>query len=582
MTSRSTWSLALLLVTIGCNGSVGGNDPGVTPGAGGSGSAGNTGSGNAGSAPGTGGTSVGSGGSGAAGMGPVTLPNSALQSAPTWRLTNAEYSNSIRDLTGVPVSAALDPDSSSDGGFAVGGQASDNSVRTYHSATITIAANAVSATNLPKLVPCSATGTPGAACAGTFIDAFAPKAFRRPLDADQRTALLGVYTTISGKYGFTVGIQAVLEAIFQSPYFLYHLELEEQAKGGTKVAVTNYSMASRLSYLLWATTPDDALLAKAAANTLTTPDQIKAEATRMLADPTRAVPGLRNFYEQWMRITDLPPSKTAPFATIYTPALAASIRASFDAQMDDALWADTGAVTALLTSRQAYVDQTLAPIFGIKNITGNTLQKVTLDPAQRAGILTHPALMAIFATENGSHPIKRGVFMWDKLLCQPLPDPPANVPPFVAPGPGVSVRTQFETLTKDPANCQPCHKRINPVGFLFENYDTIGQYRTVDDNGQPVNSTVTIVGTGDTAIDQPTTGFTQLADRLGADDASVAKCMVNQLYRYTAKRREADTGADDKALESLTSTFMSSNQNVKSVLLALTQSEIFLNRLNVQ
>jgi hypothetical protein len=590
MRARSTWSLALVVATLGCNGAIGGsNNPGVT--GSGTGTAGSTGTGTGTGTGGSGisgtgtgvggatGTGTGIGGStGAGGSGVVTLPGSALQSQPTWRLTTAEYSNSLRDLLGMPASVQLDPDSSSDGGYWVGGQASDNSVRAYHSAAIELATAGVSPANLLRLVPCSA--TPTAACASTFIASFAPKAFRRPLDPAQSTALNQVFATISGKYGFALGIQAVLEAILQSPYFLYHLEIEEQAKALGKVAVTNYSMASRLSYLLWSTTPDDVLLGKAAAGTLVTAAQVQAEATRMIADP-RAVTGLRNFYEQWMHLADLPPSKTPPFATIFTPALAASIRTSFDMQMDAALWADKGAVTALLTSREAYVDGNLAPIMGVTGVTGNTMQKVQLNPAQRAGILTHPALMSIFATQNQSHPIKRGVFLWDKVLCKPLPDPPADVPPFTAPGPGVSLRQRFEMLTA-VGSCPACHVRINPVGFLFENYDTVGQYRTIDDFNQPVNTSVTIVGTGDPTLDVATTSATQFLDRLGTDDASVATCMVKQIYRYAAKRREASSGADDADITTLNTAFTSSGQSVKQVLSALTQTEIFLNRLNVQ
>jgi hypothetical protein len=589
----------LFVVSLGCNGAIGGSgDPGVTgsgtgaagtgagTGAAGTGTVTGAGTGAAGTnvtgvGTGTAGTGVGTGAAGSGAVtgaaGAVTLPGSALVSQPTFRLTSTQYVNSVRDLLGIPVSVALDPDDSSDGGFWVGGPASETSVRAYRAAAITIATSAVSAANLAKVVPCSA--TPTAACASTFIDTLAPKAFRRPLEASQRTALNTAFTTINGKYGFTAGIQAVIEAIIQSPSFLYHLELEEQAQPAGKVAVTGYSMADRLSYLLWATTPDDALLAKAAAGTLSTPAQIQAEATRMLAD-ARAKAGVRYFYEQWMHLPDLPTSKTAPFATLYSPALAASIRTSFALQMDDALWADKGATTALLTSRDVYVDGTLAPVMGVTGVTGTAMQKVQSPAGQRAGILTHPALMSIFATDNESHPVKRGVFVWDKVLCRPLPDPPANIPPFTAPGPGVSLRQHFETLTADPTACQPCHVRINPVGFLFEAYDTIGRYRTIDDNGQPVNTQVNIVGTGTAALDVATANAPQFMDRLGMNDASVSNCMVTQLYRFMAKRKTASGDTPD--LDRLKMTYTTSQQSFKQLLVALTQSEVFLNRLNVK
>ncbi len=586
MRARSTWSLALFVVSLGCAGAVGsgGNGSnstagatGTNPGTGGS-STGGTG------VSGTGGTNVGAGGTagtvtgngGTAGA--ATLPGSALQSSQVFRLTNFEYMNSAADLLGLPVNVVLEGDGASDGGFWVGGPASDNSVRAYHTAAITVATAAVSPANLARVVPCSA--TPNAACAGTFIDTFAPKAFRRAIEPAQKTALLSAFTTINTKYGFPAGIQTIIEAILQTPSFLYHLETEEQAMGAGKKAVTGYSMASRLSYLLWSSTPDDTLLAHAAGGTLSTAAQVQAEATRMIADP-RAKNGVRYFYEQWLRVTDLPASKTAPYDATYSSSMINSIRTSFDLQMDDALWADTGSVTSLLTSRTAYVNQELAPIMGVTGVTAATMQKVQVNATQRAGILTHPAIMSVFATENTSHPIKRGVFVWGKVLCRPLPDPPANVPPFVAPAPGQSLRQDFEVLTKDPAACQPCHMRINPVGFLFENYDAIGQYRTIDDNKQPVNSAVTIVGTGDPALDVATTNATQFLDRLGTDDTAVGACMITHLYRFAAKRAEALSGADTADITKLQTTFKTSQQSFKQVLLGLTQTEIFLNRLNV-
>jgi hypothetical protein len=575
----------LVVSSLGCAGAVGGGG-GATPGSGSAGTGGpNPGTGGgatAGTVPGTGGTNAGGGAAGtttgSGGNGPATLPGSALQSSQVFRLTNYEYTNSAADLLGLPVNVELEADGASSGGFFVGGPASDNSVRAYHAAAITVATSAVSAANLARVVPCSA--TPTAACAGTFIDSFAPKAFRRPLDPAERAALLGAFTSISTKYGFPAGIQVIIESVLQSPSFLYHLELEEQAMGAGKKAVTGYSMASRLSYLLWSSTPDDTLLAHAGAGMLTTPAQVQAEATRMIADP-RAKNGVRYFYEQWLRVTDMPPSKTAPYDATYSTSMINSIRTSFDLQMDDALWADTGAVTSLLTSRTAYVNQQLAPIMGVTGVTGTTMQKVQVNPTQRAGVLTHPAIMSVFATENTSHPIRRGVFVWGKVLCRPLPDPPANVPPFVAPSPGQSLRQDFEVLTKDPTGCQPCHMRINPVGFLFENYDTIGQFRTIDDNKQPVNTAVTIVGTGDPALDVATTNATQFLDRLGTDDAAVGACMITHLYRFAAKRAEATSGADAADIMKLTTAFTTSKQSFKQALVGLTQTETFLNRLNV-
>jgi len=582
MRARFTWLLALLAAGVGCSG----GSP--SQGVGGSGSSGSGGSSGAGM-PGSGGT----GGSGLcqgctlldSGLiqtpdGAVISPDalapppagSAVVSQPLWRLSNAEYANTVHDLLGTPVSA-VPPD-----------------------AAVLIASQAVA--NMPQLMQsfgCAATA--GAAC---FVPAISQKAYRRQFDMATQAAiqmgLSNLYNTIATAPGAssTLGIQAVIEDVLQSPYSLYHLELEEQAKGPGQVAVTNYSMANRLSYLLWASMPDTAAMSKAATGQLATSDQVKTEATRMLADP-RAHIGLANFYDQWLTVLNLPSVKTGNAAAVYTPAVQTALRASFDAQVDDALWAPTGALKALLGGTQAYVNATLAPIFGV-TATGNALTKAAVDPAQRTGIVTHPALMAIYATNAESHPIKRGRFVWEQLLCQPFPDPPATTPigapTFSPPMPGESLRQDFERLTRGTVEpnppdmghqsyCMPCHSRVNPVGFLFENYDTTGKYRTTDDYGQPVKtSDLVMVGAADTALNGPTMSATQFASTLANHDTQIAQCLVTQIYRYMAKRN--DDTPDAPAISALQNAFTQSQENLMQVLVGLTQADVFLYRMNVQ
>jgi len=561
--------LWISVFALGCTGTIGWPGGSDGPNGAGSGSGANN--------PG-GGSTTGNGGGGS--NGPVT--GSEVMVEPSWRLTNAEYVNSVKDLLGVEITSPLDPDASA-AGFSAGLVAGDSTVAAYHTAAMQASAQTAA---LTKLVPCdqaAITATP-ADCAGKFIDAIGPKAFRRPLDAGTRAGLLDTYTKVSTKFGFNAGIQGVVEHLLQSPYFLYHLELEEQAKGPGKVAVSGYSMASRLSYLIWASMPDDQLLQKAAAGTLSTTDQIQAEAARMLVDP-RAKVGLRNFYEQWLRVTDIPLAKTGKYATSYDNQMQADIKASFDAQVDAALWSPTNGLTTLLTGTQAFVNASLAPIFGVTGVTGTALQPVTVNAQQRVGILAHPAIMATFATANGSHPIRRGVFVWDQIVCQALPDPPANVPAFPGVPANSSVRQAFETFTS-PNTCQGCHRRINPVGFLFENYDTVGAYRTTDDVNQPVNSSVTIVdaltssGDPDAQINGPANSAVELANRLAADTSISNHCMVTQLYRYATRRIEND--ADGVTIDKLAGTYAQASQDLTKLIGGLTQTPAFLNRLNEQ
>ena len=508
---------------------------------------------------------------GAAGTGDET---SSVTAEPTWRLTNVEYANTVHDLLGTTSALALAPDGAA-AGYSAGVAAGDPEVLDYHQAAIQIAADAVQ--NLAQLAPCAGTDVSAnaAACAAKFIDGFAPKAFRRPLDADTRTALNQFYAAVSAQFGFSSGIQALLEELLQSPYFLYHLELEERDLGLGVVPVAGYSMASRLSYLLWASMPDDELFAQAAAGTLSTPDQIRAQAMRMLADP-KAKLGLQNFYEQWLGVRALPASKGGAYATTYNAATQASILASFRAQTDAALWADSGGLSTLLAGNQAYADGNTAALLGVSLPANAPLQTVSVNSQQRLGILTHPAIMATFATDTGSHPIRRGAFVWDQILCQTLADPPPNTPTFPSVPPNTSVRHAYEAFDA-PAACQSCHGQIDPMGYLFESYDTLGAYRTVDDAGQPVDPAVTVVGAQDPSLNGSAPNAVSFVQRIAASD-QVSQCLVEQLFRYSSKRLEVS--ADQAFLADLATQYVSSGQSMKQVLSALTQSRTFLQRLN--
>lgn len=562
--------IPLCVGLMGCTGFLDGTAPGDGPRSGGGASGGNAGNASGGSITG--------GGSGSVGPGENPDLGSPIQAAPTYRLTNQEYVNSVSQLLGVEVSTPLDPDGAA-AGYRVGLVAGDATVAAYYAAAIEAAA----AVDLTQLLPCdqaTITSAP-ATCAEQFIDTLGPKAFRRPLDTETRAALVALYTAVAAQFGFEAGIQALLEQILQSPYFLYHLELEEQAKGAGAVTVSGYSMASRLSFLIWSSTPDDTALTKAGAGELTTPEQIELEARRLLADP-RAKQGLHNFYEQWLHADRLPPVKTGKYTGAYDAAMRAAILASFAAQVDEALWAPQNGVAALLNGTRAFVNEQIAPLFGASGVTGAALQPVSVNAQERVGILAHPAIMGALATENGTNPIKRGVFVWDQLLCQELPNPPTDIPIFPGVPANASVRQAFETFTSD-AKCQGCHRRINPVGFLFENYDTLGAYTMVDDNGQPVSAAGTIVGATDAkgepeaAVNVPTASAVELGNNL-AGSAAVAQCLVKNLYRYSVKRHE--TTGDEASIDTLAGVYASTAQSLPDLLVGLSKSEAFLNRWN--
>ncbi len=648
MKARSAWPSAFLVIFLGCgSGAIGtGDNPGGPGGGSGSSGVGTSGDGNpsSGSAamPPPGATIVDGGYvvDGSFVPTPVVTPPSptppaspmAVVNQPLTKLTAAEYANTVNDLLGIPPSAQdvpLGADSTA-GGFAVGGASTDQTAQAYHDSAISIAGIATSAANLPTLLkaanctaPAGNAGGAGAACASAFINEFAPLAFRHgAVDAATITGLNGVYNAVAVTQaaGFSGGMAAVLEEILQSPFFLYHLETEQQALGtAAPVAVTGYSMANRLSYLLWSSMPDATLFTAAAGNQLTTAAQVSAQATRMVADPKAKI-GLRNFYQQWLQAQELPSGKVGTstqllpngtlsstslfmttngmsLATEFSPALQAAIVESFDMQAEAALWAPTNAMKTLLTGTTVYANSLLAPILGVTVPAGTTaLQAVQVDGTKRAGIMSHPLLMATYATTSTSHPIKRGRWVWDNIVCQPLPNPPAAVPAFQAPAAGMSLRQDYELLTatgpyagKPSAGqaatgipCPSCHTRIDPIGFLYEPFDTVGMYRTIDDYGAPVDMTnITIAGfTGSEAyLNQTMSSSTQLGTALAASDLPDA-CITANFYKYMIRRNDA---AADWPVETwLDQTFVASGENLSSVLVGTTQTDAFLKRMNAQ
>ena len=652
MKARSAWPSAFLVVFLGCgSGTIGagGNSNGDNSHGSGSGS-GNGGSGGegagSGGSPNTGGFHENDAGmllspDGSVANVTVSPPSSptAVVSETITKLTDVEYADTVNDLFGSALGLAtslappaaqtvpLSADSTA-GGFNIGGASTDDTAQAYHDSAIQIATMVTSAANLPSLLklgactaPAANAGSAGATCASAFINAFAPLAFRHgAVDAATIAGLNGVYTAVAvtDAAGFSGGMAAVLEEILQSPYFLYHLETEVQAQGmyGTAIAVTGYSMANRLSYLLWSSMPDTALFTAAAGNALSTPAQVSAQAERMVQDPKAHI-GLRNFYQQWLTSLSLPSGKvgtstqllpngtlsaTSLFgttngmsqATEFSPALQQAIVESFDMQAEAALWSPTNAMKTLLTGTTVYANSLLAPILGVTVPAGTTaLQPVQVDDTKRTGIISHPLLMATYATTSTSHPIKRGRWVWDQIVCQPLPNPPAGVPAFQPPGPGMSLRQDYELLTSTGPYlgvgasdtgipCPSCHTRIDPIGFLFEPFDTIGQYRTIDDYGAKVDMTnITIAGfTGSEAyLNQTMNISTQLATALANSDLPDA-CITANIYRYMARRNDA---AADYPVEAwLDQTFVASGENLTPVLVGLTQTDVFLERMNVQ
>jgi hypothetical protein len=490
--------------------------------------------------------------------------------APLRRLTQSEYNNTVRDLLG-DTSRPADsfPPDQKIGDFSNTAEALTVPpllAESYESAAEQLAGTAVK--NLATLLPCDPT-TGQDACAQTFIQTFGKRAYRRPLTSDEQAGLFALYQSNVSGADFTNGVQSIVEAVLQSAPFLYRVEFGQLDKAqGTIVPLTSYEMASRLSYLLWDSMPDATLFTAADADQLMTADQISAQARRMLADP-KSHPAVEQFYNEWLTLDQLAGLAKDPNTyPEYTPTLQTAMQQETLAFVDWVMWQSDARLPTLLTSSVSFVNQELAQVYGVQGITGTALQQTTLDPTQRAGLLTELSLMALLGKPDRSSPVLRGKFVREHLLCQPIAPPPQNIvitPPPVTPG--VSTREAFAMHDKvEP--CKSCHILMDPIGFGFENYDGVGKWRTVD-QGQPVDSSGSLTGSD---VDGNFMGAVDLAHKLGQSQ-EVADCMATEWFRYALGR--GDTPDDACSMQALKAAFTAKNFDIRELLVALTQTDAF-------
>jgi hypothetical protein len=487
--------------------------------------------------------------------------------APLRRLTNEEYDNTVRDLLGDTSrpADAFAPDE------AVGGfenntvsPVTQTLVERYMDAAESLAARA--AGRLDRLAPCPTRDT-REACARSFIDGFGRLAYRRPLDDGERYALFAVYAEKEKRSSYARAIQLVLAAMLQSPKFLYRLE---PADGASKTrALTGYEVATRLSYFIWASTPDPALLDAAAAGKLTAPADVAAAARRLLKDP-RAVDGIRSFHRQWLDLRELDTkSKDPTLYPAFTPELERAIVEETLRFSAHAVLQGGDAVATLLTSNKTFVNAPLAKLYGVAPPPGEGFALVELPRRERSGLLTQASIMAVFAGVEEASPILRGKFVREKLLCETIPPPPPGVdttPPRF--DPKRSKKERFALHRTDPS-CAHCHEKMDPTGFGFEHYDAVGAWRTVDE-AAPVDAVGMLSGTED--ADGPFDGAVELAARLSASK-QVRRCIAKQWFRSALGRGERPE--DTPSLDGVYQAFAGAGFDVRELIVAIARSDAF-------
>jgi hypothetical protein len=498
--------------------------------------------------------------------------------APLRRLTQSEYNATVRDLLGdTSQPADTFPPDQKIGDFtntAVALTVSPLLAQAYQSAAEQLAAAALK--NMGSLLPCNPMTAGEDACAQQFVGSFGKRAYRRPLTTDEQSGLFALYQTNRAGADFPNGIQAVIEAVLQSAPFLYRVEFGDTAQlKGTILPLTPYEMASRLSYFLWGSMPDDALFAAADSGALATKDQVATQARRMLQDQ-KARPAVAEFYTQWLTLDQVAgiakDTKTYP---AFTPTLQSAMQKETLAFIDWVMWQSDARMQTMLTSPVSFINAELASVYGVTGVTGTTLQKTNLDPSQRAGLLTQLAIMTVLGKADRSSPVLRGKFVRERLLCQAISPPPANIvitPPQITPG--VTTRQMFAMHDKvEP--CKSCHTLMDPVGFGLENYDGVGKWRTTD-QGQPVDASGTMTASD---VDGTFTGAVELAGKL-AKSQEMNDCVATEWFRYAFGRGE--TADDACTMAGLKQSFVAAGFNIQELLAAIAQTDAFRYRPEVK
>ena len=334
-------------------------------------------------------------------------------------------------------------------------------------------------------------------CARQILSALARRAYRRPVnDKDVRT-LLTFYDS-ARRDGFEAGIRAALERVLIDPEFLFRIERDPpgQAGGpaGGKAAsgayqLSDLELASRLSFFLWSSIPDEELLTIAERGQLDEPAVLERQVRRMLADP-RSGALVSNFVSQWLHLRNL--RVAAPDGTQF-PEFDDNLRDAFQREtellFDDQIRSDRSVVD-LLTANYTFVNERLARHYKIPNIYGSQFRRVSLENTPRAGLLGHGSVLTVTSYANRTSPVLRGKWLLENVLGTPPPAPPPDVPGFPEKAEGDpprSVRARME-MHRQNAVCATCHSRIDPLGFALEHFDAIGKWREVDDEGTAIDS----------------------------------------------------------------------------------------------
>ena len=407
-------------------------------------------------------------------------------------------------------------------------------------------------------------------CARQIITRLGAEAYRRPLSAGEVDRLMPFYERGTAKGGFEAGVRGALEAILASPHFIFRLEKEpEGARPGGIYRVADIDLASRLSFFLWGTLPDQELLTLASQNRLSAPGMLEKQAKRMLADPRAEALGSR-FAAQWLRLQDVDKVHPDPnFYPDYDDNLAAAMRRETELFFNHLVREDRSLLD-LFRADYTFVNERLARHYGIPNVSGSDFRKVSYPDDTRRGLLGQGSMLVQTSLANRTSPVLRGKWVMEVLLNSPPPPPPPNVPTLDETTDGkdgkpLTTRERMELHRKNPT-CNTCHQYMDPIGLSLDNFDVTGKWR-YRENGMLLDTK------GKMYDGTPVTTPGDLLSSLLKRPIPLVRSFTENLMAYALGRRVEDF--DQPAVRAIAKQAEANNYRISSVVLAVVKSSAF-------
>ena len=495
------------------------------------------------------------------------VPDVVLPSPTLRRLTRDQYTNAVVDLLGggLVLPSSLEPDEATDGLQAIGSALttiSPRGVEQYEAAAFGLVGQVLDdAARREELVPCTPEGLTDAVCTETVVAAFGRRAWRRPLEEEELDTLLDIASQAATVLeDFDSGLHYALAAVLQSPHFLFRVEL------GDGEQFTDFEMATRLSFLLWNSIPDDELLDAAEAGELLDDAGLMFQVERMMSDP-RFEEGIRAFFTDTWGLYELDELTKDP--TVFThmsPEVGHSAQEETLLNVVHNVLEDDGDYRDLFTSTRTFLDRKLASIYSVRAPSREGFGEAVLDAsAGRRGVLGHVSFLALQSHPVNSSATLRGRFVREVLLCQYIPPPPSDVDTSI-PEPSASAPTLRERVAvhlEDPY-CSSCHSMMDPIGLGFEQFDGLGHFRTMEE-GAVIDASGELDGSG--FVDA-----WGLVDRIASHER-LGPCLVRTALGYASGH--SVTEGEEAAVDYLAEGFTFMDHRIQFLLTDMIMSDAF-------